>query len=346
MSAKIDAAARDLAGWTATERRALHAALTRRKLLTGSLAATLLLAPGENGKAQDGTPAATREVADKMGPVMVPSRPQRVIANNNATIGNMLALGMKPLGADFNTHSIPRYLGDQMAGIADVTGEDGIDIEKALALDPDLIIAIWGSGGEGWNQQNCERYKAAVTTFCYEQSYVYEDDIKQNVRDVALALGLEARAEEVLATFDRRVATLRQKVSEAEFNDKPVSVVRVFDNGNYSIRVGTSESIVFRAAGIPQPPGQQNPEDFAIDLSLEHLDVLNQAYAVVVYIDDTSRVVQDEILNSEVWQLLTPVREHRLIFVSSGVWNSIDILGAIAIIDDVESLLLPLASEG
>jgi iron complex transport system substrate-binding protein len=333
-----------LAGWTAAERRTLLEALTRRKFLTASMAAFLVA--HDDGKAQHGTPAATRKVVDKMGTVLVPSRLQRVIANNNATIGNMLALGMKPIGADFNTHSIPRYLGDQMEGIVDVTGEDGIDIEKALALDPDLIIAIWGIGGEGGNQQACERYKAAVATFCYKQNYVYEEDLKQNVRDVALALGVEARAGEVLAEFDRRVAALRHKVRESGFDDKPVSVVRVFDNGNYSIRVGTSESIIFRAVGIPQPPGQQNPEDFAIDLSLEHLDVLNQAYAVVVYIDDTSQVKPDQILNNDVWRLLTPVRMNRIVFVSSGVWNSIDILGAEAIVDDVESMLIPLAIEG
>lgn len=345
MSARVIDTELPLSDWTAAEQRAPIEALTRRKLISGGLAAALVVASGGSIAAQDATPAAMRELVDKMGTVLVPSRPKRVVANNNATIGNMLALGMKPIGADFNINSIPRYLGDQMEGIVDVTAEDGIDLEKALALDPDLIIAIWGSGGEGWNQEACERYKAAVPTFCYEQNYVYEEEIKQNLRDVALALGLEANADDVLAQFDQRVADLKQKVLDAGFDEKPVSVVRIHGNGNYSIRVGTSESIIFRAVGIPQPPDQQDPEDFSLELSLERLDLLNQAYALVVYIDDTAPVTPEEILNSNVWGLLTPVRENRVIFVSSGVWNSIDILGAMAIMDDVESLLLPLAAE-
>lgn len=335
-----------LAGETETARCERRDILTRRTLVGSSMAAMLLMAPGKAGNAQDATPAATREVEDQMGPVTLPIHPQRVIANGNTTIGNMIALGMKPIGGDYNTNSIPRYLGDQMEGIVDVTAEDGIDIEKALALDPDLIIAIWGSGGEGWNEELCARYKAAVTTFCYEQSYTYKEDLEQNVRDTAYALNIEDKADEVLGEFNRRIADLKQKVSDSGFTDKPVSVVRVFDSGGYSIRIGTSESIVFRAVGIPQPPDQQAPEDFAIDLSLENLDVLNQAYALVIYIDDTSTVVQDEILSNEVWQLVDAVRENRVVFVNSGVWNSIDILGAMAIMDDVESLLLPLATEG
>lgn len=287
----------------------------------------------------------TRELEDMLGPVTVPAKPERVIAGNTA-LGNMLALGVKPIGTDINVNSVPHYLADQMEGIVEVTGETGIDIEKALSLNPDLMIAISGSAGELWNREDCERYKEFVTTFCYDQSYVYEEDIKNNVVQVAHALGIEERADEVLAEFDARVADLKQKVIDAGFDDKPVTVVRIFQDGNYSIRIGTSESIIFRAVGIPQPPGQQEPEDFSIDLSLERLDVLNEAYAVVVYIDDNSSVTESDILNNEVWQSLTPVQEDRVVFVSSGVWNSIDIQGAHAIMDDVENLILPLAQQG
>lgn len=286
----------------------------------------------------------TRELEDMLGPVTVPANPARVIASSTA-LGNMLALGVRPVGTNINVNSVPRYLADQMEGIADVTGEGGIDVEKALALDPDLIIAIAGSGGELWNKEVCERYKAAVTTFCYDQSYVYEEDIKQNVVQVAHALGIEDRADAVLAEYYARIADLKQKVSDAGFNDKPVTVVRIFQDGNYSIRIGTSESIIFRAVGIPQPPGQQDPEEFSIDLSMERLDVLNEAYAVVIYIDDNSSVTKSEILDNDVWRSLTPVQEDRVVFVSSGVWNSIDIQGAFEIMDDVETLILPLAQQ-
>jgi ABC-type Fe3+-hydroxamate transport system substrate-binding protein len=321
-------------------------ALTRRRVISGGFATIYAATAATRVRGQEASPVATRQVVDPTGPVTVPAHPQRVIAEGNSTLGNMIALGMKPVGAAMNTNSLPFFLADQIEGIVSVNGESGIDIEKALSLNPDLLIAIWGSGDQGWNMENVDTYKEAVTTFCYEQNYVYEEDIKQNVLDIAVALGVEDRAAAVLKAYDDRVAKLRQAVLDVGFNDKPVTVVRVFNDGGYSIRVGTSESIIFRAVGIPQPEGQRNPEDFSLELSLERLDVLNSAYAVIIYIDDNSAVKAEEMLDNPVWQSVTAVREKRVIFVNSGVWNSIEILGAMAIMDDVENLLLPLAQAG
>lgn len=330
------------AGWTEQEWNRLVDALTRREVVGASLV-SILLNPDAIGAL--GTPVGDgfREITDAMGPVTVPTNPQRVIANGSATLGNMLALGFKPVGSDVNLNSLPFYLADLMEGVEDVTSEDGLDIEKALALQPDLIVALWGVRGTGHWEENVLRYKQAVATFGYEQNYVYEEDIKQNVREVAYALNVEAKADEVLAMWDSRIAALKERVSEIGFESKPLTVVRVFRDGTYSVRIGTSESIVSRALGIPQPEGQQNPEDFALELSLERLDMLNESWAVLVYIDDNSDVTDESLLENEVWQLLTPVQEGRIVFVNSGIWNSIDMLGAMAILDDVENLVLPLA---
>jgi len=317
--------------------------LTRREFLGGVMALAVLAACGGDEESSTATPT-TRAIDDMFGTVNLPDRPERVIADNNTTLGNMLALGVKPVGASVNLNSLPTYLANQMEGVVDVTAPDGgVDLEKALALNPDLIIAVGGNREGGWNAESCDSYRQAATTFCYQQDYVYEEDIKQNVISVAAARGIEDAADEIIADYDARVADLSEQVRAAGFNDKSVTVIRVFQDGTYSIRVGTSESIVFRAVGIPQPEGQQDPEEFSIDLSLERLNVLNEAYAIVVYIDDNSQETPESLLDLEVWQGLTPVQEERIIFVSSGVWNSIDILGAMEIMNDVEEQLLPLA---
>lgn len=319
-------------------------AATRRSIITAVLGAGLVVTTGTGVQGQEASPAAERNVVDRIGPITLPANPQRVVVEGNSTLGNMLALGLKPIGASMNPNSLPTFLADQVDGIVDVRGEDGMDLEKALALNPDLIIAIWGAGGSDWNIENVERYKAALpATFCYEQNYVYEEDLKKNVTDIALALGVEDRAKAVIDAYDQRVAQLRQAVIDAGFDTKPVTVVRVFQDGNYSIRIGTSESIIFRALGIPQPDGQQNPEDFSLELSLERLDILNSAYAVIIYIDDNSEVTAEGMLSNPVWQSVTAVQENRVIFVNSGIWNSIEMPGAMAIMQDIENLLLPLA---
>lgn len=316
--------------------------LTRREFLGGALALAVLSACGDDD-AEPTPSVATREVEGMFGTVEIPTNPQRVIVDNNTALGNMLAMGYKPIAASVNRNSLPHYLLDGVEGVEDVTAEQGgIDVEKALALNPDLIIAFGGIKGNPFNQENCEVYSQAVATFCYAQDYVYEEDIKANVEAIGRALDDESKAREVIADFDQRVAEMREKVVEAGFDSRPVSVLRVFADGGFSLRIGTSESIIFRAIGIPQPEGQQNPEDFSISVSAENVRILNDAYALIIYIDSNSDQTPETLLREEIWSTVTAVKEERVVFVDSGVWNSIDIIGATEIMNDIEELVLPL----
>jgi ABC-type Fe3+-hydroxamate transport system substrate-binding protein len=271
----------------------------------------------------------------------VPTNPQRVIAADGITLGNMIALGVKPVGTVVNLNSLPSYLADQMQGVVNVTNaENSIDLEKALSLNADLIISIGGSSDDPFNEEDCTRYREAVATFCYEYWYSLEEEIKMNLTEVARALGKEDKAREVIANYDRRVEDLKQKVRAKGLTDKPVSVVRLANGGNYSIRFGTSESIIFRDLGIAQPPGQQDPEQFRLVLSLENLNVLNQSHTLFVYVDDNAKGQEGALLGSPVWKSLTPVQAGRVYMVSSGIWNSVDMLGAMRIMDDIERTFL------
>jgi iron complex transport system substrate-binding protein len=296
-------------------------------------------------QASTGSSSGTRVIEDLTGEVALPANPQRVVAAESVTLGNMLALDFKPIATGVNVNSLPFYLQDKMDGVEDITTAEDIDLERALALGAEMIITFGGPEEDPWNMESCELYAQALPTFCYAYNYVYEEEIKRNLMELGRALNLEDRAEEVLTEYDARVEELKQKVLDTGFTDKPVSVVRIGQNGGYSIRIGTSESIVFRAIGIPQPEGQQNPDDFRIDLSLENLSILNQAYAVIVYVDDNAAADGETVMNSDVWKNLEPVKNGRVVQVNSGVWNSVDILGAMAIMDDIEDLVLPLAEQ-
>ena len=81
-------------------------------------------------------------IDDYFGPVEVPVNPTRVVAADSITLGNMLALGVKPVATGVNVNSLPGYLQDQMQGVEDITTEDDIDLERALALNADLIISV------------------------------------------------------------------------------------------------------------------------------------------------------------------------------------------------------------
>ena len=72
--------------------------LSRRRLMTGVLAAMVFLSPEGRGRGDEVHQNDQREIEDAFGTVTVPARPERVVAVRHHHIGNMLALGVVPVG--------------------------------------------------------------------------------------------------------------------------------------------------------------------------------------------------------------------------------------------------------
>jgi iron complex transport system substrate-binding protein len=277
-----------------------------------------------------------RSVQGHAGPVEVPAAPSRVVAADSISLGHLLALGVTPVAAAVNVNSLPTYQAEKMVGVVDVTDGDGMNLEKALGVDPDLIVSVVGTGGEAWNTEAYERYAAAMDTFGYLTGYTYIEEIEGGLQSVAAAVAQESRAAEVVQAYRRRVDALASRVTAAGLVNRPVSVLRL-SKGAYSIRIGTSESIALRALGISQPAGQRDPADFSIELSMERFDLLNRADTLFVYADDNAAADRKLVEASPLWTSLAPVRRGRVRWVSSGVWNSIDLVGLQRILDDIEA---------
>lgn len=324
------------------------------KLRRWSAPATLLLAASlaltgctrEDDGPGDAAPT-THEVEDFFGPVELPTDPQRIIAGDGATLGNIFALGVTPVAAAVNVNSLPHHLADQMAGVADVRDGENINWEKVLAAKPDLFLTFAGTREDPWNKETYDKaVETGVPTFGYEYNYAYLEQIEKNFTEVARALGREDVAEERLSDLHARMDDLKERVAAAGLDDKPVSVLRVGEDGWRSIRIGTSESIAFRALGIAQPAGQRDPDEFSIDISEERLDVLESAHTLFVYVDDTAPGEREKVEASPLWAGLPAVEADRVHEVSSGVWNSIDIHGFELILDDIEKYFIAPAEDG
>src|SRR5688572_14600514 len=75
--------------------------LTRRELMSSALAAALVIAcGGDDDDATSPAEAATRRVDTPLGPVDVPTRPERVVVfDRRGTLGYLTDLGITPVGA-------------------------------------------------------------------------------------------------------------------------------------------------------------------------------------------------------------------------------------------------------
>jgi len=317
---------------------------SRRWPAVAALVLTASLALAGCGKEDDrsggGDAPTTRAIEDYFGTVEIPAQPERVIAGDGGTLGNLFALGVTPVGVAANVNSLPHHLADRMEGVVDVREGEDINWEKVLAQDPDLFITFAGFEDDPWNKELYDRASEAIPTFGYVYDYVYLEGLKQNFTEIARAVNKEDVATERLAELDARIAELKARVEAAGLTDEPVSVLRVGEEGWRSIRIGTSESIAFRALGIAQPEGQTDPEDFSIDISEENLDLLDAAHTLFVYVDDTAEGEQEKVESSPLWKTLPAVKAGRVHYVSSGIWNSIDIEGFELLLDDIEKFFI------
>lgn len=303
-------------------------------------------APAES--AAGGSSAGTRTVDDYFGSVEVPDEPLRVVAADPVSLSLMLSLDVQPVAASFNPLALPAHLKERSTDIENVAGEGGgfaPDIEAILAEDPDLVIVVAGYDDEGDKAWNKETYDKIAASGVPTYGYAYNDgvsleDVTAGLSSVADALGKKKDADALMSALGDRMAALKERVSAAGLSDKPVSVVRLSDGGAYSIRVGTGESIAFRALGMAQPEGQQDPSVFRIDITEENLDVLASADTLFVYTDEGAEAEKDAITSTPLWSTLPAVQNDRVHWVSASVWNASDPIGLGMILDDIETSFL------
>lgn len=311
---------------------------TRREFLAMLGAAGLLAACGSGSGAGAGDEVATRTVTDFFGnDIEVPERPQRIVAADDTALGNLLDLGVTPVATAVNLLSVPEFLGPRLDGIEDVSSSDDlrVNLEALAAVRPDLILTF----GVDFGRDLYDALGQVAPTFAYAYGYATSDEIRTNMTDLGRVLGLEDRAAAEVARLDDRVAELAARAVEAGIAGEEISVLRVGGGGFYSLRHGSTETVLLDEVGFGRPPGQRSVEDFATDLSLERIDEAD-GHAIYVYVDSDGAAEMEALEANPLWPTLDAVRNDRVFVVDSGVWNGISLPAAHAILDDIEATLL------
>jgi iron complex transport system substrate-binding protein len=312
---------------------------TRREFIVGAAALSAAMWAGCGEEQSAGEEPATRSVADAFGRTRIPSQPKRVIADAVSTYAQLVSLGITPIAVALPTGISPEYISEDADRMTNVVGEDGwtIDVERALTLKPDLILAV----GADYNREHCERYDKVVATYCFEEVYSTgtDKDIKDTLAGIAMALGREDEAAAAIAAYDRRVAALRKRVQASPVAGGLVGIVRFDAGGFIGIRTGDAANAVVASLGFEQPEWPKATVDGYVELSLERLDVLDRADILLVTTDDDVVREKVEAFKSPLWeQLEVVVRSGAVHFV--GAWNGGDMPQLNRMLDDLEKALL------
>ncbi|MFJ9885959.1 ABC transporter substrate-binding protein [Streptomyces sp. NPDC091287] len=296
----------------------------RRTLVAGSLAVTAALTLagcGSSDPAADSSsdsPAKTRTVSTANGDVDVPASPKRVVVLDSGELDSAITLGVRPVGA---THSasedaFPSYLpASETKDITPVGEIANASLESVAALKPDLILTSKVRDGERYEELS----KIAPTVMTEATGSAW----KENFQVHAEALGKQAEAKKVLATYDTQVAKVtealggKEKAAATDVNFVRFvegAEIRIYGKQNY---IGS----ILADIGTGRPAITDKAKDgFSYDVSPEKIDLADADVIFTSTYGDPGKAGTTKTMNSGLWKGLKAAKNDKVFKVDDRLW--------------------------
>jgi iron complex transport system substrate-binding protein len=149
-------------------------------------------------------PLKVQHALDPLTGTKVPGLAERPVTLSADTLGDTLALGVRPVRAALPGGRLPDYLRSAARGVEVVPPLTALDLAATEAADPDLILGTKEADGDLY-----EPLSRIAPTVMSEG-----DDWKLNLRLHGEALGRTNDAEELLIDWDNRVARVRDAIGD------------------------------------------------------------------------------------------------------------------------------------
>lgn len=312
-------------------------------LLTGALSVMLTVSAcgsnntevGDNAQtnnlpANNPPLAETRFVSTEMGDVEIPVQPQRVIIPYQQ--GDLLALGIKPVGTSFNDDAVfEEEMGDTAIGIPWET-----DLEAIMALEPDLIIYT--------NTDDFDKLSLIAPTVIIPK--LYSMNPLERLTLLGDLVGKPGKAEELIGEFHAKVAVSKSQLEQAGLLDNTVALIEFNESTVYIYgnRYGRGGELLYDYLGMKAPQKViddiiEHPDDPRyLDVSRE---VLADYQGDFIFSDENSLKME----NDSIWQSLTAVKEGKVIQTNAGMFWFNDIVSLNAQLDFITEKLLEYAEQ-
>jgi len=285
---------------------------------TNSTKGTTESQPSTNDKQAATEQLQTKKVKTVNGEVEVPLHPKRIVAGEY--LGSLIALGKTPIGT--SDHHIKNPYFQQYLKDVENIGDGNGNLEKILALEPDLIIV-----DDFYPELNEQLSKIAPTVVV---PYASLKTVHEEVTYFGELLGEEDKAKAWLADYDSRIANAKDSVLKVIPADSTFSVLELA--GDKSIMaVGTA----FGKGGQPiyngfgfKPPAEIAAEMADPGWAAVSTEVLPKYAGDYVILTSDSQTL-DDLKADPIWGLLPAIKnDHVFVWKSerSGYWDPIAIL--------------------
>jgi len=286
-------------------------------------------------QAQPNSNFESREIRHAMGTTKVRETPNRVVVLTNEANDNVLALGVKPVGAVKSWWGDPyfEYIQSDLQGVPVVGEELQPSLEKIAAIKPDLII------GSKVRHQNIYSQLSQIAPTVYSETI--GTDWEENFILYAKALNREAKAQQLIAEWNQRIADFQSKMG-SKLNQE-VSLVRFLSGQARIYHQDNFAGKILAEIGFKRPNSQQQ-DKFADEISLESIAQMDGD--IIFYMtfnpqNSRSKELAQKWITHPLWSSLNASKNNQVYQVNDVYWNTgAGIQAANKMLDDLYKYLL------
>jgi iron complex transport system substrate-binding protein len=272
-------------------------------------------------------------VRHALGETCVPNQPQRVVTLSVPTLGDAIALGVKPIATTVYFDEPPPYLAEHLDSIQILGKEEQPSLEKIVALKPDLIIGIKYSTEAIYSQLS----QIAPTVADDWDGY---PSWRGHFDFVANVLGKTDLAQQVWSRYYQRIESLKTVLEKNQQNPEISFVHTCCGTIDLDLKNSFNGSIL-ADAGLRRPSAQAVPVDGGlVKLSEERLmDIDGDVLFVAADGAEAAQTIT-ELKQNPLWQKLRAVQNDRVYPVNYPTWRGGNPLAADGVIDDLFTYLV------
>ena len=289
-----------------------------------------------NNQSETSASQTMKRVKHALGETEVPVNPTRIVVLDLLTVEAIMSLGVQPIAAPKIVIDNLLHLPPANREIADIGNPTEPNIEKILALKPDLILTskIYAKP---------ETYKilsAIAPTVVFD---VDNDAQWQKLTPLcAEVLGKQAEAEKLLTDYEAKLQKLKTQLSN---NQRQIKVSVVFFNAQRIWAVGkdTFSGSVLETVGLSRPLNQTEGRGSTISAELlseidgDALFVLKPKSQTKIA-DDVRKAVE-KIKQNPLWSKLKVVQTNQVHEVDA-YWYGVGYIAANLVLDDLFKYLV------
>lgn len=284
---------------------------------------------GQAEQAAEGQPE-TRTVVDAFGETEVPANPQRIVVLTTAALDNLLALGVKPIGAPYSVSvnaNFFQYMADQTEGIENTGTVDQPNLETIAKLQPDLII-----GQKSGHEAIYEELKRIAPVYFTDQVV---DQWKTAFQGNADAVGKSEEAATLIQQYEDNIARFKAAAGD-KLNSGTVALIRPRTD-HVRLHLGESFSgAIALEAGLQFSVAVQGQSGHHVAITEEQIGDMDADYIISFGRESEAEFFNEKIVKSPIWATLAAVQNDQVHMVDWEVWLSGQgIQAANLIVDDL-----------